>query len=53
MHYKPLDGLLVLGVNTRRLNEFGLEPRDGLGLVVRIEMDGESVDHFEGVSVVR
>ena len=51
LHYKPLDGLLVLGVDTRRFNELRLEPRDGLRPVVRIEMDSEGVDHFEDVSV--
>lgn len=46
LHNEPFNSLLVFGVNSGGLDELGLEPYDGLRLVVCIEMHGECVDHF-------
>lgn len=45
LHNKPIDCLFVFAVDTCCFDELGLETFNGVGLLVRIEVDGECVDH--------
>ena len=47
LHNNPVDCLFILAVDSRSLDELGLDPLDGIRLVVSVEVDGERVDHFE------
>lgn len=50
LHDEPADGLLVVGVDAAGLDQLGLEPVDRLGVVVGVQVDGDSVDHLGRLS---
>lgn len=49
LHDKPVDGLLVLDINTRGLDELGLQLWNGVWMGVGIEVNGDCVYHCESV----
>lgn len=46
LHDKPNDSALILAINVGGLDELRFQAGDGVWLVVAIEMQGDSVDHF-------
>lgn len=48
LHNEPVDGLLVLAVYTRRLDQLELDALDGIRVVLGVEVNGERVDHRGG-----
>ena len=50
--YSPTESLLVVAVDLARLLELGDELADGLGIILGVEVNNESVDHVCGLSVV-
>jgi hypothetical protein len=50
--YSPAKGLLVVAVDLARLLELGDELADGLGIILGVEVNDESVDHDCGLKVV-
>lgn len=49
LHNKPIDGFFVLAIDSGSLDQFGLDPVNGVGLVVCVEMDCESIDHCDWI----
>jgi len=50
--YSPAKGLLVVAVDLARLLELGDELADGLGIILSVEVNDESVDHVCDLLVV-
>jgi hypothetical protein len=49
--YSPAKGLLVVAVDLARFLELGDELADGLGIILSVEVNDESVNHVCGVLV--
>lgn len=48
LHDVPVQSLLVVAVDARRLDQLGLELLDGLGVLVGVQVHGDCVDHLCG-----
>lgn len=49
LHDKPVDGLGILTVDARGLDQLEAELLDGRGVVLGVEVDGKRVDHCGSV----